>query len=508
MDKGKISPMRSARPSVIFLRFTFFILLITSCSPSSPPQTAPSATAAPAAATLVIPTPIPLPTVTSSPIVPTPRPQYTFFVTLDYRHKKLAVDETIVYPNTTGETLHDLVLAVMPNIWEAVFKLNKLTVDGAVYQNDELDGQRLTLVLAQPLAPGQTIQLGLNYNLTLPQIDPNLNTTKIQPQFFGYTDRQMNLVNWYPFIVPRVANQWVLHDPWYFGEHLVYGVADFEVNIKNAEEGIVPTIAASGAPEPNGEWARYKLEDGRTFAFSASTEFKRSLTNAGNVFIYSYYFPLNEAAGKAAADAAADAIQVFTQRFGPYPHPTLTIVMSDFNDGAEFSAFFFLANNFYRTYDSTRANYLTFISAHETAHQWWFEQVANDQYLEPWLDEAMATYSEHIFYEDTDAAFVQWWWEHRVEAYTPHGFVDTPLDTKFEKDMYRQYVNAVYLRGALFLEGLRTRIGDEAFFAFLQDYLAQERGKIATTDDFFRILRQHTNANISDIVSEYFQTPH
>jgi hypothetical protein len=495
-------------PARALLLLSALCLLLSSCSPSTPLPIATLVTPSPVSASSVTPSPVTTPLVTSSPVPSLPRPNYTFHVTLDYRRKKLSVDESIVYPNATGETLRDIVLAVMPNIWPSVFKLTTLEVDGAPLKDYKLDGQRLTIPLSKPLAPNATVELFLAYNLVLPQIDPELSTTQVRPQFFGYTDRQMNLVNWYPFIVPREAKQWLLHDPWYFGEHLVYDTADFEVNIKNAEEGVIPVIAASGAPEPNGKWTRYILQNGRTFAFSASTEFKRSVTNAGNVFIYSYYFPQYESAGKAAANAAADAINVFTQRFGPYPHPILTIVMSDFNDGAEFSAFFFLSKGFYKTYDSTRTNYLTFISAHETAHQWWFEQVANDQYLEPWLDEALATYSEHIFYEATDAPFVQWWWDHRINAYTPHGYVDTPLNTQFEGEMYRQYVNAVYFRGAEFLDALRTHIGDEAFFGFLQDYLNQFKGRRATADDFFTVLRQHTDTDISDLINEYFQNSH
>ena len=455
-----------------------------------------------------------LPTVTSIPsatptLVPTiARPKYTFYITLDYRRKKLSVDQTIVYPNATGETLRDLVLAVVPNIWGAMSKLTKLEVDGKSVTDYKLEGQGLTVHLTAPLKPEATVKLFLVYTLILPEIDPELSTTQIRPQFFGYTSKQMNLVNWYPFIVPREAGVWVLHDPWYFGEHLVYDTADFEVNIRNAEKGIVPIIAASGTSEPNGEYTRYLLEDGRTFAFSASTTWQVVGANAGNVFVYSYYFPGYELSARVAAQTAADAIGIYSERFGPYPHKTLTIAMSDFNDGAEFSSFFFLSKEFYRHYDSTRQNYLTFISAHETAHQWWFEQVANDQYLEPWLDEALCTYSERLFYEHADWPLVQWWWDYRVNAYTPKGYVDIPLNTKFDGEMYRQYVNAVYLRGAEFLEALRVRIGDEAFFAFLQDYLAQERGKIATADDFFSIFHQHTDVDISDLVQEYFQNSH
>ena len=39
-------------------------------------------------------------------------------------------------------------------------------------------------------------------------------------------------------------------------------------------------------------------------------------------------------------------------------------------------------------YDNTPINYLVIIAAHETAHAWWFDAVANDQGIEPWLDDA------------------------------------------------------------------------------------------------------------------------
>jgi aminopeptidase N len=80
--------------------------------------------------------------------------------------------------------------------------------------------------------------------------------------------------------------------------------------------------------------------------------------------------------------------------------------------------------------------------------------------------------------------------------------VDIPI---YEGQGFRPYTNAVYFRGAHFLEDLRLRLGDEVFFSFLQDYLTQEKGKIAVPVDFFRILRAHTAADYSDIVRQYFQ---
>jgi aminopeptidase N len=177
--------------------------------------------------------------------------------------------------------------------------------------------------------------------------------------------------------------------------------------------------------------------------------------------------------------------------------------MGDFNDGMEFSAFFFLSHDFYNLYDGSLNNYLIDVAAHETSHQWWFEQVADDQAEQPWLDEALATYSEHVFYETASPASVKlWWWPVRIDFYQPQGWVDIPI---YAGGGFRTYTNAVYFRGAHFLDDLRTRIGDEAFFAFLQDYVVKENGKIATTADFFRILSQHTTTDYSDLVSQYFQ---
>jgi aminopeptidase N len=176
--------------------------------------------------------------------------------------------------------------------------------------------------------------------------------------------------------------------------------------------------------------------------------------------------------------------------------------MGDFNDGMEYSALFYLSRDFYNLYDGTPANYLTFVAAHETAHQWWFEQVANDQALQPWIDEALSAYSERVYYEYAHPELVSWWWTYRIDFYDPQGFVDIPI---YDGQGFRPYTNAAYFRGAKFLEELRGRIGDEAFFAFIQDYLAQSRDKIVTASDFFRILSTHTSTDYSDIVRQYFQ---
>jgi hypothetical protein len=420
---------------------------------------------------------------------------------MDYAAKSLSVDETILYPNHSGQPLNDLVLAVEPNLWANCFALTNLSLNDSPVADYKLDSQKLSFSLPAPLAPETSLTLKIQYTLNLPEIaptDPNLS----RPRIFGFSQKQINLTNWYPFIVPNVAGQWILHDPWYYGEHLVYDAADYVVNLKFADPANAPVVASSGAPTQNGDSTTYTLTSGRAFVLSASTEFLTSNVQVGNATVTSYYFPMYEAGGKAALNASAQALQIYSQRYGPYPHQTLAVVMGDFNDGMEFSGFFYLSRDFYNLYDGTLKNYLVFVAAHETAHQWWFEQVADDQAMQPWLDEALAIYSERVFYESIDPTLVPWWWSYRIDYYQPQGFVDIPI---YSGGGFRPYTNAVYFRGAHFLEDLRTRIGDQAFFAFLQDYLKQENGKISTSADFFRILRLHTQVDFSDLIKQYFQ---
>ncbi len=474
-------------------------ILLSSCSAST---SEPTASSLPATVTPVPSTSTPAPTATATDVPVPPRPQYAMNTVLDYANKTVQVDETIVYPNHSTDGLTDMVLAVEPNLWTGCFNLSSLELNGAAVVNSSLQGHMLWFQLPDVLKPETMVTIHVQFTLTLPVIEPT-NPNLTRPRIFGYSQHQINLTNWYPFVVPRIGGKWILHDPWYYGEHLVYDAADFTVNLRPADPAVSPVVAASAPAVPNGQWTTYTLIAGRAFVISASTEFLTASTQVGDVTVTSYWLQqLYHDSGEAALNATAEALQIFEQKYGPYPHKSLAVVMGDFNDGMEFSAFFFLPHDFYNLYDGTQKSYLIFVAAHETSHQWWWEQVANDQALQPWLDEALASYSEHIFYESANPQLVSFWWIYRIDFYTPQGWVDIPI---YAGGGFRPYTNAVYFRGAHFLDALRARIGDGSFFSFLQDYLKQEDGKIATAADFFRILASHTTTDYTDIVRQYFQ---
>jgi hypothetical protein len=486
---------------ILFLCSIFIVACSTQTNAEVATPTIPVAVEAIESTATPTPTETPLPT--STPVPVTERATYLLDVLMDYDAHTVAVNEKILYPNLTGNQLNNLVIAIVPNLWQGSFNLTSIAINGEIITNYSITNQRLDIPLSFFLAPNQNVEMNIQYSLALPfaeQEDPSIS----RPRIYGYTSRQINLTNWYPFVVPNINGEWVLHEPWVYGEHLVYDAADYEVNLKFADPASAPIVASSGVPEIQADGSTiYKINSARTFAISASRDFQVSSTQVGDVTLTSYYFPFNEGGGQAALQATNEALQVFSQKFGAYPHKSLAIVMGDFNDGMEYSAFYYLSKDFYNLYDGTPANYLTFVAVHETAHQWWFEQIASDQALQPWIDEALATYSERIYYESVHPDLVSWWWTYRIDFYKPEGFVDIPI---YEGQGFRSYTNATYFQGAKFLENIRTRIGDEAFFAFIQDYVNQSNGKIINANDFFRILKTHTTTDISDLVNQYFRS--
>ena len=431
------------------------------------------------------------------PAPPSPLSEYDLTARLDYDAHHLSVNEEINYVNHTGEALNELLLVVEPNHYPGGFSLGDLAWTGGETITDyTLEGAQLKIPLNAPLDSEASIALSLSYETEIPN----------QQAPFGYSERQTNLGDWYAFVPPyRPGEGWVARDSAYLGEHVAYEMADFRVDIQlanpNNQAGQPLIVAASALPEIDGEHYRFQHGPARNFAWTVSHLYQEQETRAGEVIVKAYSFPGHPASDEPAMETAAQALDVFSQIYSPYPHKSLTVVEADFLDGMEFDGMFFLSHAFYDYFTGDAKNNLIIISAHETAHQWWYGLVGDDQALEPWLDEALSTYSEALFYERAHPDLKDWWWENRIYFHQPQGWVDTTI---YQAAGFYPYRDAVYLRGALFLQELRDRMGDEAFFGFLKDYLYHFMYGQATTDGFFNLLSEHYSGDISDILQSYF----
>ncbi|MGB9585976.1 MAG: M1 family metallopeptidase [Anaerolineales bacterium] len=514
---------------IILISLEIFILNIftLSCNPTqSPPINKPSPIASVISPANTASTSIPQ--IKESSPTPTPNsedlfPSYHIRAELNYSLHQVEFHEIITYTNRSTEKLNNILLMIEPNRYDGTFQLQELLINGkSPTSTPELQSNQMLLELEQPLEPQQTIILDIAYQLHLPQPIPSPTT---RPVPFGWTPRQTNLVDWYPFIPPYIEGKgWVAHKPGYFGEHLAYETANFEIILVNKGKEILSaptsladsgetqaghlTVAASAMAQIEGNEIHYKLQKARTFALSISHDYLIQTQMVGNIFVIGYSFPIHVQAGAAALKTTSQALELFQNLFSSYPHSTLSVVEADFLDGMEYDGLYFLSNGFYNLYQGNPTEYLVAIAAHETSHQWWFGLVGNDQAEDPWLDESFATYSEKLFYEFNYPDAQSWWWAYRIDFFKPSGYINGSIYSfETNPNPYESYRNAVYFNGAKFLEDLRKTMGDEAFFQFIKTYAETYSYQIVTTQDFLQLLKKNTSVNLDNLINQYFNFP-
>jgi hypothetical protein len=472
--------------------------VLPSVATQTPEMLDPSETTAP---TLAV---VPNPTSTIPPLDPnlSTDPEYQIKAELDYGWKVLTVQQQVVVPHPSTLPLNEIILVVQPNWYPGSFQLEMLSwQDGTPIITYTIENIQLTIPLSEPWEPGTSKTISIDYTLKLPPLEHG---EEFGPNPFGYTLRQVNLTDWHPFVPPFVKGEWLVHNPWYYGEHLVYPTANYSVDFRltNAPDNTV--IAASALDQGTGNTHIYQIEQARNFALSVSPEYQVFREEIDGVTLLGYSFPYEQDIGRDAFEATVDAYKLYTQLFGPYQHESLTMVHADFLHGMEYDGLFFLSKAFFNTYDGTPASYLVAIAVHETAHQWWYGIVANDQAMEPWLDESLCTFAERLYYEERHPEALDWWLEYRVNYYEPQGWIDITI---YESDSYRAYRDAVYLNGMNFLTELRSLVGADVFTDFLSSYLDRKSHEITTSDDFFSILATYSDVDWSQLKANYFQNP-
>ncbi len=508
--------------------FAICASLLTACNLKSAPPAEPAAladadsTAAPEAAPTVATglRPASQPTLKATEPEPTPdrcraeaeraTRRISADVTVDYQAKSAVISQRIQFLHREAVALDQIVLDVQANQWRDSFSLAELTIAGqpAPYQ---LELNHLLIDLDAPLAPGCWLEISLLFHLSVAEIRDGLRSYR---GFLGYSPRQLNLGHFLPTVAARLGGDWRIHAPAGIGEQIVNAVADWEINltVDNASESL--KLAAPGSVTARGDqsWT-IQLRQSRDFALSLSEEFaltEQQLADGRSLAVYSFADAQVNDRGlimDGAAHTAQEgikALELFERLFGRYPYDRLVIVQGDFPDGMEFTGLVFVGSAWFYAFDGTEKNYLTLISVHEIAHQWWYARVGNDAALNPWLDEALATYSEYLYIEAYYPDEKNWWWYFRVAVYLPEGGVDSAV---YEFRTPREYINAVYLRGAQMLQNLRDNIGDDSFFQLLRSYYKAGDGRIADPALFWRQLAPDQQPLTAATRNEFLANP-
>jgi catechol 2,3-dioxygenase-like lactoylglutathione lyase family enzyme len=434
--------------------------------------------------------------------------RYEVHAVLDWTAFTVRVEESVTYRNDTGAVQDKLIFNVENSSVPENFELTRISdAAGLAIQGYRLENLILTVPLDEPLLPGCETALTLRFNLTVPAIVDGYNQGHLG--YWGHSARQVNLGMWFPLMAAYdPAHGWITPPPHWLGEHFALRAADFgvELKVKNAPDGLI--VAGPGVPSrPNDTTWRFDLAGGRELSLSISPEFQMlsTLTSSG-VNVELYYFPDPDAetlnTPRYALYTAADALAFYATLLGPYPHQRMVVVQGEFPDGMEFSGLVFVSQDWFRTWHGIPNDWLTLITVHEVAHQWWYAEVGNDQGLYPYLDEALALYCEELFIEHYYPEHIQWWWDFRIAFYAPVGYVDAPI---YEFYSPRGYIDAVYLRGAQMFQALRDAMGDDAFFGWLRQYVNVMKGQIAYPEDFWGALPAGVYAAVQPIRAAYLR---
>lgn len=170
-------------------------------------------------------------------------------------------------------------------------------------------------------------------------------------------------------------------------------------------------------------------------------------------------------------------VAVLSERFGPYPFPDYTVVVTpdDLDIPLEAQGMATFGANWLR--GDRRHERLV---AHELAHQWFGNSLTVGTWSDIWLHEGFACYAEWLWAEVADGvpADVSAREHHARLARLPQDLVLTdpgPLD---------MFDDRVYKRGALTLHALRTQLGDTTFFGLLRDWTATHTDGTVCTHAF------------------------
>ena len=165
---------------------------------------------------------------------------------------------------------------------------------------------------------------------------------------------------------------------------------------------------------------------------------------------------------------------------------------------------FALENQTRPTYPAVGAGFTSLV-VHELAHQWFGDDVAVARWRDIWLNEGAATFMEWRYAERHGG---------RPARETLGTFYDAyPADDAFwrltiaDPGAGHLFDVPVYDRGAMTLQALRNRIGDQAFWLLVRTWLDRFGGGNATSEDFEALAAQVSGQDLTAFFAAWLRTP-
>jgi len=145
------------------------------------------------------------------------------------------------------------------------------------------------------------------------------------------------------------------------------------------------------------------------------------------------------------------------------------------------------------------------LMAHELAHQWWGVLVGIRSWSDFWLNEGMADFMQDVFLEqekgrtayDEEMARAK----RELRELQASGN-DRPLHWDGWQDAYGALDRLPYAKDALFLDRLRTELGEAAFWRGLMLYTSRNAGHLVDSNDFENAMEESSGRDLKQIFAE------
>lgn len=421
----------------------------------------------------------------------------------------------VTVTNDTATRLTELVFRVFPNaeiVYGGSLQIVTARVDGRAVTPAAFlaDRTAVRLPLDEPLAPRQTAVVELDFRGETPVGFDSSDTYGIFTRSRTEAGPVVTLVNWFPLLAPWRDGAWYATPVVGEGDAVVSEIALMRATIEvPAGWHLVATGTTLEATTDEGR-TRYTVVSGpvRDFVVVTSPAFEKRTSVHNGVRVVHWGLPSGEErVWDEALDVARESLRIFDSRFGPYQYAELDVAAIPMQNaaGVEYPGVALISASLYS--GSEGRSFLPIATAHEVAHQWWYAVVGNDVLRAPWQDEALTTYSALLYFEEeqpTRYRRIVADYERAVTRFESNeGSEPITQPLSAFKGQGNAYAVVVYLKGALFFDALRDRLGDETFFQALQHYYELHAYTIAPPQALLDSFETACNCRLDSFYAEW-----
>lgn len=365
--------------------------------------------------------------------------RYDVSVHLDWDTREVDIRTTIDLLNTSGGPVDRLELNSVAAKLGSMRRL-RVTVDGARVKSSVI-GQTIKVPLGAPLAEAGSATVRLAFRSRL------RTSSAGRSYFFARLGGVAQLYRFIPWLSRTIRFGSQDH-----GEPFLTPTSPRVQVTVSSDRKLVWATSGMRVSAEGSKRATYVAADVRDFAIAASPSYRtvRGASADGGTTILAH---TRTADGRRLVRLARQELARYKKLTGvPYPYPTYSVAESVGGPAMEAPALVWIPR-------SRSAADQPFLVSHETAHQWWYAIVGNDQSTNAFADEALADYfarKAHL-------------------SIRPSRCASDRLDRDIRDYSSACYFEVIYIQGGIFLERLRSDFGGARFTRAIRTYTADNR---------------------------------